>query len=143
MPYFRNERRSQWGRGSRSDLTSPFNNSVNVLLGKSQEVAAVSDIEVLSSTSSTELIEILDNTIENLTSHRSDLSTISSRLDFTASANLRQTESLSAAKSSIEDTDFAVETAELVRNQILQQAQVAVSAQANTQLQIVLGLFSF
>ena len=114
-----------------------------MLLGKSRETAAVSDIEVLSSESASSLISILDNTIETLVSDRSELGSISSRLNFTIDANLRQSESLAAAKSSIEDTDFAVETAELVRNQILQQAQVAVSAQANTQLQIILGLFNF
>ena len=50
------------------------------------------------------------------------------------------TESTHDAKSRIEDADIAFETSDLVRNQILQQAQVAVAARVNLQLSVVLGL---
>jgi len=49
-------------------------------------------------------------------------------------------ENISAARSRIQDTDFASETAELTRNQILQQAGTAMLAQANQLPQSVLSL---
>ena len=49
-------------------------------------------------------------------------------------------ENLSAARSRIQDTDFAAETAKLTRNQILQQAGTAMLAQANQAPQGVLSL---
>jgi flagellin len=49
-------------------------------------------------------------------------------------------ENLSAANSRIEDADFASETAALTRAQIIQQAGVAMLAQANTSPQLVLSL---
>jgi flagellin len=51
-----------------------------------------------------------------------------------------QSENLSAAESRIRDVDVAVETAELTRNSILQQAAISILAQANTQPQIALQL---
>jgi len=117
--------------------------TLSILMAKSAEVAAVSDIEVLSSESASELIGILDESVEKLTDYRATLGTARSRLEHTTSANLSRQESLTAAKSSITDTDFALETAELVRQQVMQQAQVAVQSQANVQLQVVLGLLNF
>ena len=49
-------------------------------------------------------------------------------------------ENLSAARSQIRDTDFAAETAELTRNQIIQQASVSVLSQANQRPQTALSL---
>jgi len=47
---------------------------------------------------------------------------------------------LSSAKGRIEDTDYAIETTNLAKNQILQQASTAMLAQANASKQNVLGL---
>lgn len=49
-------------------------------------------------------------------------------------------ENTSAAESRIRDVDFAIETAELTRNQVLQQAGVSVLGQANLSAQSVLSL---
>ena len=51
-----------------------------------------------------------------------------------------QEESLSATESRIRDVDLAVETAELTKQTIMQQAAVSVLAQANVQQQVALGL---
>lgn len=59
------------------------------------------------------------------------------------SANLLLAENLEDYRSRLEDVDIAEETATLVRNQILQQAQIAVRAQANLQMQVVLNLLKF
>ncbi|MDP5032911.1 flagellin, partial [Paraglaciecola sp.] len=49
-------------------------------------------------------------------------------------------ENISAARSQIRDTDFATETAELTRNQIVQQASLSVLSQANQRPQSALSL---
>jgi flagellin len=59
----------------------------------------------------------------------------------TTIANLRiQAENLSAAESRIRDVDVAVETAQLTRNSILQQASISILGQANAQPQAALSL---
>lgn len=117
-----------------------LDNDVSILIGQSTQTSAVADIEVLSFESAQSLIGILDNTIERLIEFRSDISSQLSRLNIAQSTNLLQQESLTEAKASIEAADFAIETAELVSQQILQQAQIAALSQANSQLSIVLGL---
>jgi flagellin len=62
---------------------------------------------------------------------RADLGAVQNRFTATVS-NLQSTsENLSASRSRIQDTDFAAETANMTRNQILQQAGTAMLAQAN------------
>ncbi len=87
-------------------------------------------------------LEIIDRALDALVSARSQLAASHSRLDAAASQQLLLSESLASARSNLMDVDIAEETAELVRLQILQQAQVAVAAQSNLQLQTVLGLLN-
>ncbi len=71
---------------------------------------------------------------------KGDLGAINNRLDYTV-ANLNNIiENVSGARSRVMDADFAVETANLTKASILQQAGVSVLAQANTQTQSVLAL---
>ena len=75
-----------------------------------------------------------------MASQRADLGAIQNRLESTVS-NLQVTsENLNAANSRIQDADFAAETAELSRTQVLQQAGISVLAQANAAGQQVLSL---
>ena len=71
---------------------------------------------------------------------RSVLGSIQSRFESTISNLTTVSENLQAARSRIVDADFAAETAALTKAQILQQAGVAVLAQANAAPQVVLGL---
>ena len=71
---------------------------------------------------------------------RADLGAIQNRFDNTISSNQINSENLSAANSRIRDADFAAETANLTKMQILQQAGVAMLAQANSLPQLVLSL---
>lgn len=116
---------------------------IRFYLNKTTEVSALSDLNVSSEENAEELIKILDSTIEGLLSERTNIGNKHNAIETALSSNLVQQESLVGAKSLIEDTDFIIETAELVRNQVLQQAQIAVASQANTQLQVVLGLLQF
>ncbi len=82
----------------------------------------------------------LDTDIDMVTSARGDLGAVQNRLDSTVRNLANVVENQSAARSRIRDADFAVETANLTRTQILQQAGAAMLAQANAIPQNVLSL---
>ncbi|WP_168013450.1 FliC/FljB family flagellin [Halomonas salinarum] len=82
----------------------------------------------------------LDNALKSVDQQRSDLGAIQNRFE-SAITNLSTTETnLSAARSRIEDADYATEVADMTKNQILQQAGTSVLAQANQLPQSVLSL---
>ncbi len=82
----------------------------------------------------------IDSAIDQVNSARADLGALQSRFENTTANIDIQTENLSAARGRIVDTDFASETANLSRTQILQQAGTAMVAQANQLPQQVLSL---
>ncbi len=87
-----------------------------------------------------EAIQIIDGAIKQIDSQRADLGAVQNRFDNTI-ANLQNIgENASAARGRIQDTDFAAETANLSKNQILQQAGTAILAQAKQLPQAVLSL---
>jgi flagellin len=87
-----------------------------------------------------EAIQIIDGAIAQIDSQRADLGAVQNRFDNTI-ANLQNIgENASAARGRIQDTDFAAETANLSKNQILQQAGTAILAQAKQLPQAVLSL---
>ena len=82
----------------------------------------------------------IDNALAQVNAARGDLGAVQNRFNATVS-NLQTTaENLTASRSRIQDADFAMETAGLTRAQILQQAGVAMLAQANSLPQQVLSL---
>jgi flagellin len=100
----------------------------------------VASLDISSIANSNRSIDIVDGAIQQIDATRADLGAIQNRLESTISNLAVQVENLSAARSRIQDTDFAAETAELTRNQILQQAGTAMLAQANQIPQNVLSL---
>ncbi|WP_313219299.1 flagellin, partial [Stenotrophomonas sp.] len=85
-------------------------------------------------------LEIVDKALGAINSTRADLGAIQNRFTSVVANLQTSTENLSASRSRIRDTDFAKETAELTRTQILQQAGTAMLAQANQVPQNVLSL---
>ena len=85
-------------------------------------------------------IDNIDIAIKNVNKHRATLGAVQNRFTTTISNLQSSIENQSAARSRIMDADFAVETANLSRNQILQQAGTAMLAQANQSGQGVLSL---
>lgn len=85
-------------------------------------------------------ITAIDNAIASVASQRADLGAIQNRMESTVSNLAITSENLSAANSRIQDADFAAETAELSRTQVLQQAGISILAQANQLPQQVLSL---
>lgn len=100
----------------------------------------VSSIDISSFDGATDALAIVDAALETISGIRADLGAVQNRLESTI-ANLSTTsENLSAARSRIRDADFASESAELARTQVLQQAGLSVLAQANARPQQVLQL---
>jgi flagellin len=85
-------------------------------------------------------IDALDSAIQSIATMRGTLGATQNRLSITISNLTNMTENFSASVSRIQDTDVAVETAQMTRNQILSQAGVAVLAQANQLPQSALSL---
>jgi flagellin len=85
-------------------------------------------------------ISFIDNAIKTVNVQRSELGAVSNRLNHTVNNLTNISSNLSAAKGGIEDADFALETTNLAKNQILQQASTAMLAQANASKQNVLSL---
>jgi flagellin len=98
------------------------------------------DLDITTSEGADNALAAMDSALQAINSARADLGAIQNRFTSTI-ANLNTTsENLSASRSRIRDTDYAKETAELTRTQILQQAGTAMLAQANQSPQNVLSL---
>ena len=85
-------------------------------------------------------VALIDAAIMTVNTQRSELGAVSNRLSHTVANMTNISTNLSAARGGIEDADFAVETTQLAKNQILQQASTAMLAQANASKQNVLSL---
>lgn len=97
-------------------------------------------ISVLTQADSNSTLLTVDAALQQINTLRSELGSVQTRFESTIS-NLQITvENLTAARSRIQDADFAAETANLTRSQILQQAGLAIVAQANSLPQNVLSL---
>ena len=110
------------------------------LASASASLSKLNTVNISTVSGANTAIAILDGALSQVTSIRADLGAVQNRFASTVS-NLSTTgENLSAARSRILDADFAAETANLTRGQILQQAGVAILAQANSLPQSVLSL---
>lgn len=87
-----------------------------------------------------DMLGALDAAISNVGRSRAALGATQNRLQSTINNLSNVSENVSAARSRIMDTDYAAETAKLVRFQIMQQASVAILAQANQRPAAVLSL---
>lgn len=108
--------------------------------GGGEDGQFLKDIDISTFEGAQAAITAIDNAIGQVASQRADLGAIQNRMESTVS-NLKITsENLNAANSRIQDADFAAETAEMSRTQVLQQAGISVLAQANAAGQQVLSL---
>jgi len=102
--------------------------------------AGYADVSVMTAQSSDLAILAMDAALRSVNSARADLGAIQNRFESVVANLSVNSENLSASKSRIMDADFATETANLSRAQILQQAGTAMVAQANQAPQGVLAL---
>jgi flagellin len=96
--------------------------------------------DVLTETNASGLLASVDSAISAIGGIRADLGALQNRFQSTIRNLSNISENVSAARSRIKDTDFATETAELTRNQILQQASTTILSQANQRPQAALSL---
>ena len=106
----------------------------------SGSLSAVSNIDISTAAGGVSALDVLDGALQAVSGIRADLGAIQSRFESTISNLSVTVENAEAARSRILDADFAAETAKLTRAQILQQAGVAILAQANVLPQNALAL---
>lgn len=96
--------------------------------------------DVLTSDNASSMLANIDTAISAIGGLRADLGALQNRFQSTIRNLSNISENVSAARSQIKDTDFATETANLTRNQIIQQASTTVLSQANQRPQAALQL---
>jgi flagellin len=100
----------------------------------------LTNIDISNVAGSNDAILRVDSALREVNGIRSELGAVQNRFESTIANLSTSVENLSAANSRIRDADFAAETAELARTQVLQQAGLSVLAQANARPQQVLQL---
>ncbi|MFM0327799.1 flagellin N-terminal helical domain-containing protein [Caballeronia glebae] len=120
-------------------------NATNAKAGLDQATALasppkVSDIDLTATNGANLAIESIDNALNTVNSIQADLGAAQNRFSSIASTQTAQSTNLSSAQSQITDANFAQETANLSKAQVLQQAGISVLAQANSMPQQVLKL---
>ncbi len=112
--------------------------TANVTLAK--DTTTLAAVNVLTVSGANNVMQRVDAALTSVSSLRSTFGAIQNRFESTIQSLSAVSENLEASRSRILDADFAAETAALTKAQILQQAGVAILAQANTAPQSVLAL---
>ncbi|PIE42987.1 MAG: flagellin [Gammaproteobacteria bacterium] len=108
--------------------------------GSNEHGQLVQDIDISTVDGALLALDSVDNALNLINLQRANLGAIQNRFESTISNQSIASENLTAANSRIRDADFAAETAELSRTQVLQQAGLSILSQANGQPQQVLQL---
>lgn len=114
--------------------------TLSVVNAADEESRGIADVNLLTASSSRTAIRAMDAALDQINAERADLGAVQNRFSSVVANLTTSAENLSASRSRIRDTDYAKETAELTRTQILQQAGTALLAQANQIPQNVLSL---
>jgi flagellin len=107
---------------------------------KIETVSRVSQIDVSSRAGASSAIKVVDAALNKVATARGDLGAVANRLESTISNLMNVSENTSWSMSRVIDADYAAESTRLARAQIIQQASVAMLAQANIKIQEVLKL---
>merc|ERR1711881_528078 len=110
------------------------------LADATSEGLAIEGIDLDSLGDAQSAINSLDAAIQKVNDERSNIGALQNRFEYTSSNLMNSIQNNSASLSTIQDADFAVEAADLARNQILTQSSSAMLAQANQISQNVMGL---
>lgn len=112
----------------------------SVATAQASSLEQVAQIDVSTAIGAQKALNVIDSAISFVDSGRASLGAVQNRLESTIANLSNVSENVSAARSRIQDADFAQETANLTKNQILQQAGISVLSQANSLPQQVLSL---
>ncbi|MGZ4970860.1 MAG: flagellin N-terminal helical domain-containing protein [Methylobacter sp.] len=122
-----------------NDVTATLGLEVGTY-GAGKSGQSLASIDLTTAAGATAALTAIDNALTSVNNSRGTLGAVQNRFTSTISSLQTTTENLTAARSRIQDTDFAAETAELSRTSILQQAGTAMLAQANQSSQNVMTL---
>jgi flagellin len=100
----------------------------------------IATVDITTADKSQDAIASIDAALQQIDAQRADLGALQNRFSFTINNLSNIQENVSASRSRIQDTDFATETANMTKNQILQQAGTSILAQANQLPQAALSL---
>ena len=124
-----------------SPTTFAMTGNTTALFGAtSSSLSKVSDVDISTADGAQKALSVIDQALANIDSQRADLGAVQNRFDNTISNLTNISENATSARSRIKDTDYAAETANLSKNQVLQQAGTAILAQAKQLPQSVLSL---
>lgn len=115
-------------------------NLTTMAAGYAADLTATGTVDVSTAATASAAIANIDTAIDTVSTNRATFGAVQNRFEAVITNLTTYSENLSAARSRLQDADFAAETANLTRAQILQQAGVAMLAQANTQPQTALAL---
>jgi flagellin len=102
--------------------------------------ATIGRIDLSDADKAAEALDLISIAIEKVATDRAGYGALQNRLEYTVSNLMNVSEFTQAARSRIEDADFAVESARLAKAQVLQQSSTAMLAQANASSQLALQL---
>ena len=120
-------------------LEKPFKDLVRWV--RSDVEPKLAQIDVSSAANASTSLAKISAAIEQVAGDRAGYGALQNRLEYTVSNLLNVAEYTTAARSRIEDADFAAESARLAKAQVLQQSGTAMLAQANASSQLALSLF--
>jgi flagellin len=103
-------------------------------------LSKVSNISISTQAGAAASLGVIDTALTAVNSSRAKLGAVSNRLEMTVTNLTNIVTNLAAGRGRIEDADFAAESTELARTQILQQASMAMLSQANASKQSVMNL---
>ena len=119
------------------------NDATNTLLTSATAASGLSSVgsaNIGTQSGASTALTVIDGALSFVNDLRADLGAVQNRFSSVVASGQATAENVSAARSRVQDADFAAETANLSRAQILQQAGTAMLAQANQQSQNVLSL---
>jgi flagellin len=126
--------------GSGQNYTTTVANAGSSLAGFANSSDNIAEISIATQDGANSALASIDNALMYVISERAKLGAIENRLDHTINNLSNVVTNTSAAKGRIEDADFAVESTNLTKAQILAQASTSMLAQANQSKQTVLSL---
>jgi len=130
----------QVGHSSSDTIAFTAVNMAASAIGSTVALVSTNIAAVSATNGSTGALGVIDAAIADVDNYRATLGATANRLEHSANNLYTRVENQMAAKSRIEDADYAVESANLARAQVLQQAGTAMLAQANASTQNVLSL---
>jgi len=126
--------------GLASDVAGEEGQGIGYFVTGTADLSKVSDINVSTQAGAGLAISVADAALDTVAKMRAGLGAIDNRLAYTMDNLINVSEKTEAARSRIEDADFALESAKLAKAQVLQQAGTSMLAQANQMTQLVLDL---